>query len=186
MAISIIKNPIGSINNQQTTIQEAYGNIDSKLWQNKDSTTQQYAPLSLVAMINDTVSLFKFPYEPLIAISGSNNVIKRNVAKGGQLQGTIKERFSRGDYKISISGILLGDNEIGDYDYCFPTSLMSDLQSMLEAPTSLKVENAILNDKGILRIVIENYSFPFSKGENAQRFEIEAVSDFDYNLLIER
>ena len=38
---------------------------------------------------------------------------------------------------------------------------------------------------GINRIVIEEMSFPFTKGENVQAYEISALSDFDFNLLLE-
>ena len=55
----------------------------------------------------------------------------------------------------------------------------------MTAPRALKVYSPPLELLGINRIVIESFSFPFSKGEDVQAYEIKAFSDFDHKLLLD-
>lgn len=156
-----------------------YWKADSPL-----SEDQQFFPLSFAFAENGQKWLF--PYEPIINISSGNTIVKRNVARQSEkTQGTIKERFSRNDFQIKITGVLIGENMTGKPEDCFPAKQMTDLFEFLKHSKDIFVYCHPLERLGITRLVIEDYSFPFTKGENVQAYEINAISDFDYNLFIE-
>ena len=126
----------------------------------------------------------------MINISGKNTIVRRNVAKaktkgGLELGGSIKERWNQGDYDITITGVLIGSLLTGNVEDCFPREDFEKLRDFMTAPKSLKVYCEPLQLLGINQIVIEDFSFPFTKGENVQAYEIKCYSDFDYKLLLD-
>ena len=123
----------------------------------------------------------------MLSISSKNNIVKRTVAKADDFkyQGTVKERWSRDDYEIKITGVLIGSILTGDVSQCYPKEDFEKLKNFLEGKSSWMVYCEPLQLLGINRIVIEEMSFPFTKGENVQAYEISALSDFDFNLLLE-
>jgi hypothetical protein len=128
---------------------------------------------------------FLFPYEPLVSVSSGNVIAESTVAKqGGAFRGTVKERWSEKDWDITITGVLFGALEKGNYDNCYPKDDLIFLFEYLRAAKSIEVTNQLLNDLGILRLVIYDYSFPFSKGENVQAYELKCKSDDMFELLI--
>jgi hypothetical protein len=151
------------------------------------SKEQQFFPLSL--SINKGETFFRLPYEPLISISGKNVIAKRKVAKWNaenskQLTGTIKERWSQDDYEITITGVLMGSLLRGNMEDCFPRADFEKLKKVLTHSKEIKVNCPPLELLGINSIAIDDFSFPFTKGENVQAYEIKACSDFSYNLLM--
>lgn len=162
----------------------------TNLW-NSDaplSEEQQFFPLSL--SIDQGKTYFRLPYEPLISISGKNVIAKRRVAKWNaenskQLTGTIKERWSQDDYDITITGVLMGSLLRGNVEDCFPRADFEKLKKVLTNAKEIKVNCAPLELLGINSIVIDDFSLPFTKGENVQAYEIKACSDFSYNLLMQ-
>jgi hypothetical protein len=151
------------------------------------SEDQQFFPFSFEG---DDGVRYLLPYEPLISINGKNTIIRRNVAKwktssGVALGGSIKERWNQADYEITITGALYGSIISGSIEDCFPRADFEKLRSFMTAPRALKVYSPPLELLGINRIVIESFSFPFSKGEDVQAYEIKAFSDFDHKLLLD-
>ncbi len=131
---------------------------------------------------------YMLPYEPLINISSKNNIIRRRVAKTStksKIEGTIKEHWSRDDYEITITGALYGSILTGDVSQCFPRRDFEQLAKFMTTPQRLKINCEILQLLGINYIVVESFTFPFTKGENVQAYEIKAYSDFTHNLLFE-
>lgn len=120
-----------------------------------------------------------FPIEPLISVSGKNVIVKRNISKS-DYRGTVKERWSEDDFQISIQGSFVSSDL-----YTYPEKNVQDLMSYIRQKRALSVKNELLYMLGVNQIVIESYSFPFSKGENVQNFTIDAVSDDKYELFIE-
>jgi hypothetical protein len=156
-----------------------------ELWWHSDSAPkadQQFFPLSF-SLVDDGQK-YLLPYETMISINGKNQVVKRSVAKGNKIAGKIKERWAQDDYDITITGVLIGDYETGSVDNCFPVSDFRKLKEFMTAPQALFVNCEPLQLLGINKIVIEDFSFPFTKGENVQAYEIKAVSDFDYLLVL--
>lgn len=186
-----------------TGVQEVSIGAQSNIWKADHQVTQrnlweadpeqsedhQFFPLSFSFFESGTKWLF--PYEPLISISGGSNIVKRNVAKNGtdergkQLTGTIKERWSQKDFDITITGVLMGKKLRGKPEDCYPKAQMNSLFEFLTAQKEIYVFCHLFEPLGINRIVIEDYSFPFTKGENVQAYEIKAVSDSIHKLLIE-
>lgn len=172
----------------KTTIAKSSSNINAELWKADAPTAKadQFFPFSFVGA--DGVE-YLLPYEPIINISGKNNIIKRNVAKaktkGGEIiGGSIKERWTQNDYEISITGVLIGSIMTGNHEACYPRADFIKLRDFMIAPKSLRVYCEPLQLLGIHYIVIEDFTFPFTKGENVQAYTIKAYSDFEYKLLI--
>lgn len=165
-------------------------------WKQKDMINEekQFFPLSF--SFTETGTKFLFPYEPLVSISGGKNIKKRNVSRSevlrknskGQIleqqSGTVKERFIANDFQIDITGLLVGENMIGNPNQCFPKKQMIDLFEFLIHVGSIYVYHYQLSILGINKIVIEDYSFPFTKGENVQAFNIKCLSDSNFKLEI--
>lgn len=118
------------------------------------------------------------PYEPQVTIQGSNVLVKKQVSKG-VVRGTIKERWSQGDYRINISGILMSED--GQY----PSDDVKRLRSYCEAGKVL-VKSPQMELYSITQIVIESWSMPFTSGQANQAFTIDAVSDDIYKLLLRK
>ena len=118
------------------------------------------------------------PYEPQVTIRGTNVLVKKQVQKGA-VRGTIKERWSQGDFSLSISGILMGAN--GKY----PSDDVKKLRAYCEAGKVL-VKSPQMELFSINQIVVEDWSIPFTAGTANQAYTIEAVSDDIYKLLLRR
>lgn len=146
------------------------------------SEEQQFFPFTFVGA-NGVKYLL--PYEPMVTIGGKNNIVRRNVAKAKGMIGSIKERWSQGDYEITITGVLVGSVLTGSVEDCFPRADFEKLRDFMTASKDLKVYCEPLQLLGINKIVIEDFRFPFTKGENVQAYEIKAYSDFAYNLLLD-
>ena len=173
--------------NNPVKINEPEGNFNpGELWMADapKSESEQFFPFTFI----DGKNRYTLPYEPMISISSANNIVERTVAKAGsdaQYEGTVKERWSRGDWEIKITGVLIGSILTGDVSQCYPKEGFEKLKNFLEGKSSWMVYCEPLQLLGINRIVIEEMSFPFTKGENVQAYEISALSDFDFNLLLE-
>ena len=166
------------------------GNEVKYTWEQGEqlSAEQQFFPFSL--SIDEGKNWFRLPYEPLISVSGKNVIAKRRVAKlnvenSKQLTGTIKERWSQDDYEITITGVLMGSLLRGNMEDCFPRADFEKLKKILTHAKEIKVNCPPLELLGINFIVIDDFAFPFTKGENVQAYELKACSDFSYNLLME-
>ena len=118
------------------------------------------------------------PYEPQVTIQGTNVLVKKQVSKG-QVRGTIKERWAQGDFRVTISGILMGEK--GEY----PSEDVKTLRSFCEAGKVL-VKSPQMELFSITQIVVEDWNIPFTAGQANQAYTINAVSDDIYKLLLRR
>lgn len=163
--------------------------LEAQIWSAspKQTEEEQYFPLKMSV---DGSNWFLLPYEPILNVSGGNEVVKRNVAKWkdkvSPARGTIKERWSQKDYDINITGVLMGNRLDGKFEDSFPIKDFQQLRDLLESAKEIHVNCPLLELLDIHKIVIEDFDFPFSKGENVQGYSIKAVSDDAYNLLTER
>ncbi|WP_417289609.1 DUF6046 domain-containing protein [Corallibacter sp.] len=182
--------PIPFLGYKRNTIIGSVSNtIDADVWKANAplSANDQFFPFYFVG--DDGVK-YLLPYEPMINISGKNTIVRRNVAKaktkgGRELGGSIKERWNQGDYEITITGVLIGSILTGNVEDCFPREDFEKLRDFMTAPKSLRVYCEPLQLLGINQVVIEDFDFPFTKGENVQAYEIKCYSDFDYKLLLD-
>lgn len=117
--------------------------------------------------------------DPIIALDSKNIVTRRYVAKSN-MRGSIKESWSQDDWSIQIDGLLLAENS-DELE-----KKISSLRAECDKRNNVKVECEFLVKMfHITRIVIDSYSFPHTKGMNAQLYSIKAYSDEDYQLVEE-
>lgn len=114
---------------------------------------------------------------PQITINGGNSIIKREVAKP-TFSGTIKERWAQADWELEFQGVFIGQE--GNY----PKEEVEQLKKIFTWKGVIKVVQPQLAVLGIEQIVIESWSFPFTKGEDTQAYAIKAISDFKIDLFI--
>lgn len=160
---------------------------ESELWRadNPLGESKQFFPFTFE---DDEGQKYLLPYEPMLSISTKNNIVERTVAKSGNditRQGTVKERWSADDYEIKITGILIGSILTGDVGQCFPRTDFQKLNEILRTRKSWKIYCQPLFLLGIDNVVVYDMSFPFTKGENVQAYEMMVKSDFDFDLLLE-
>lgn len=175
--------------NNPVKINEPEGNFNpGELWMADapKSESEQFFPFTFIDA--ETGEKFLLPYEPMLSISSKNNIVKRTVAKIGseeKQQGTVKERWSRDDYEIKITGVLIGSILTGDVSQCFPRNDFQKLRDILIKKKKWGVQCEPLQLLGIDWIIVEEMNFPFTKGENVQAYEISVISDFEYSLLLD-
>lgn len=121
---------------------------------------------------------WEIPTEPMISIKGGHKIIRRypNRSKNG---GSIKERWSSDDFTITIKGALIDLKEEK-----YPENQIKQLRQFCEYKSSIKVENLLCRIFGIERIVIKDYSIPFTQGINIQSYTISAYSDQLFDTLL--
>ena len=157
------------------------------LWHNDPARPEadQFFPFSFRSSTDENWWLL--PWEPMINIEGSNVIAKRRIAKAGKNTiGSIKERWSTDDYNITITGAFFGNVILGRPAQTYPRQEMEKLRDYLLTAEAIQVLCEPLQILNINKIVIESVSFPFTKGENVQAYEIKAVSDFPYSLIYKR
>jgi hypothetical protein len=116
------------------------------------------------------------PVEPLISITGSNVLIRRQVNKG-KVRGSIKERWTQDDYNIHIEGVLMSQ------DGSYPKADVMRLRQFCEAG-NVQMLNALLDIFGIKQVAISSWSIPFTSGKSNQNYTIDAYSDDVAKLLL--
>lgn len=140
-------------------------------------------PLSVKLSSQSNNEWWLLPVEPIITLSGSNQLVRRKVAKSAKTlnrrRGTIKENWEQDDYSINIQGLLTRHDE-----WKYPTQHVQKLRKILEAREPIDVQCALFEIFGIGRIAIADYSIPFTKGEENQSYTLDAFSDDDWDLLI--
>lgn len=153
---------------------------------NAPAVENQFFPLSF-RKVGSNDPWYTFPYEPLINISGSNNIVKRTPAKNGNsdITGSVKESWAQEDFSITITGSLIGVEMRGGPQETFPRADFQKLIEYIAAPEGIEVLCEPLQLLGINYLVIEDYSFPFTKGENVQAYELKCLSDNTINFLLE-
>jgi hypothetical protein len=181
--------PFLPILQEESIAQQKYGNgLNGYAEITEIPENQQFFPLSF--SFTDSGQKWVFPFEPMMTISGGNEVFKVNTAKnskdkfGNFNPGTIKTRTRQKDFTITISGLFMGATLKGKPEDCYPIEAMQKLFQYLYHHKELYVYNHLLEILGITKIVIEDYKFPFTKGENVQAYEITALSDSPYNLIV--
>lgn len=127
----------------------------------------------------DSGDWWLLPVEPLVSVTGSNVLVKRQVSKGN-VRGSIKERWTQDDYKVKISGILINNDK-----NAYPKEDVTKLKNFCES-AKVNVRSPLFEIFSINQIVIENYDFPFTSGQDDQAYNIDAVSDDIYKLLLKR
>jgi hypothetical protein len=133
-----------------------------------------------------------FP-EAVVNISRERNIVATPVLNG---KGTVKEMITEGDLSLSISLAVVSTSDDGGYDGnstsfadVYPGKGVERLRKLLDEPNRLDIVSGFLTlfdlDGGDFGIVVKSYSLNQQTHTNRQVFEIQALSDYDYDLLIE-
>lgn len=166
------------IRQNEEKIEEA--TIEDKLDQWKTKSTKvisHFVPVS-IRRAGTSNSWYQLPFEPMVSVTAKNNIVKRSIAKAPNFVGTVKEHWSQDDYQITITGILMGDEELGDFQNTYPREDVEAIRTHCTHPQGLEIRCDLLQLLGISNVVVEDFSFPFSKGENVQAFDIKCSSDY--------
>ena len=135
----------------------------------------------------------RFAVPPVLTITGSINVVETAVAG---LDGAIKEIASVSDYSVNIKGFLVDSNytdvEANGFRFRvnpneFPEKELRRLRRFFEAKKMIEVvESRLLNFFNIKNLLFKSLNFPELEGYTATiPFEVEAVSDQEYTLILE-
>jgi hypothetical protein len=112
----------------------------------------------------------------LMAVSLPKNIVATAIQ--GR-DGTVKEYIGKGDYQITINGIITGPN--GHY----PVDEVIALKRMVDAPVPIRVTSSYLQHLDIYNIVITDFNTAQEPGGYSQQiFTINAISDTPTELLI--
>ena len=153
-----------------------------------DEKTTAYDGVKVPVMVPLRIKLenettwWQLPYEPVITINGKNIIAKRNALRqkaDGTIRGTVKEYWGQDDYEITITGIFMSEmpGEI-------PEDEIRKLRKYCEAKSIILVESPLLTIYNINRIVIEEYSFPHTKGLENQMWALRCLSDDNIPLIV--
>ena len=131
--------------------------------------------------------------EAVVNVRRSRNIVATPVLNG---RGTVKEMGTNDDLDLTITLAVVSSTADGDFDGnsveaydTYPYNGVERLRKLLDEPERLDVVSDFLKlfdlDGGELGIVVISYSVHQDTHLNRQVFEIQALSDYDYNLLIE-
>ena len=131
--------------------------------------------------------------EAVVNVSRERTIVATPVLNG---KGTVKEMITEGDLSLSISVAVTSTSEDGDYDgYAtgiydtYPYRGVERLRKLLDSPERIDIVSDFLKlfdlDGGDFGIIVQSYTVNQDTHLNRQVFEIQALSDYDYNLLIE-
>lgn len=135
--------------------------------------------------------------EAVVNVTRERTIVATPVLNG---KGTVKEMITDGDFKVSIqlavvSNTTAGDFDGGEDDECpiydvYPYNGVEQVRRMLDEHCRINIVSDFLKlfdlDGGDFGIVVESYSISQETHTNRQVIDIEAVSDYDYDLLIEQ
>jgi len=150
---------------------------------------------------NESGEIIKVPFPDDRGVEGVGLVIPNMIIEVNQSKniittpiqgrdGTVKEFISRGDYLITLNGIITGQmNEqtgtVNDIGNVYSTADVQKLIEICEVPDSLDVTSEFLGFflKEDSRVVITDYNIPQQIGvRNLQTFTINMLSDTPINL----
>lgn len=114
-------------------------------------------------------------YEAVLITVAQDKLIVKTQIQGRD--GTVKEYIGLDDFKVTISGIITGQN--GQR----PIAEIAGLLKMLNAPIPIEVSCAWLQLFGVNWVVVESYELPQEEGGYSyQKFSITFISDVQQEL----
>lgn len=137
--------------------------------------------------------VFYFP-EAVVKVNRKRNIVATPVLNG---RGTVKEMITEGDLELSLSVAVVSTSTDGDYDGTatrmydvYPYLGVERMRKLLDTPGRIDIVSDFLRafdlDGGDFGIVVQSYSVNQDTHQNRQVFEIQALSDYDYKLIIEK
>lgn len=115
--------------------------------------------------------------ECLVGISNTKNVVTTPISGRN---GTIKEYINRGDYRITVSGLLV--NEIDNF---FPTAKVRKFINICEKEEPISFSNAFANHYNITSVVVLDYKLSEKQAtRNGVPFSLTLLSDTPIEIKV--
>lgn len=116
----------------------------------------------------------------IVSVSGKKTIVSTVLA--GKAGKVVNEHIYNGAYEITIRGI------ITDRDNPFPAGAIDEIKELYEQDERIEMQCAMtdifLQDDD--NVIIKSVRFPEMKGiEKAQAYELQLMSDKDFELIIE-
>lgn len=112
----------------------------------------------------------------IMNVEQGKNIVTTQVAGAN---GTVKEYIGLNDYRITVNGLIIGNNNF------YPQDVVGSLIRTLEAPVVIELTANFLAQFGIIKAVVTDYSFPQVEGSNSlQPFSITFLSDNTIEALV--
>jgi hypothetical protein len=169
-----VSSPHFNIDQTSTLDEELYrSNLGTPVYTNIEFLAGEYE--------TNTPGVFKqfgpLRYEAVVISVNQAKVIIKTAIQGRN--GKVKEYIGDDDYAITINGIICGPN--GHY----PIDEVAALKKILDAPISIKVASAHLQNLGIHELVVEDYTLDQKEGGYSyQTFSISCSSDIPQELRL--
>jgi hypothetical protein len=113
--------------------------------------------------------------EILVTVHQTKNIVRTPL--NGR-DGTVKEYISKGDYAITVEGMIVNQNPLQ-----FPKEDAKKISSFIDLEQSLEVGSNFLSLWGITKIVVNDYSFNEIEGTvNEISFRLMLWSDTDFKI----
>jgi len=112
----------------------------------------------------------------LISITPEKYIVRTNIQ--GSKRGTVKEYMGRGDYQISIKGVIVGENPNKR-----PETELKKFLQFCEYDRELEVVSSMLQDNKIFNVVIDSYPHEMREGmRNVIDFTLNCYSDEPFEI----
>lgn len=112
----------------------------------------------------------------LISITPEKYIVRTSIQ--GSKRGTVKEYMGRGDYMVSIKGVIVGENPNKR-----PENELKKFLQFCEYDRELEVVSAMLQDNKIYNLVIESYPHEMREGmRNVIDFTLNCYSDEPFEI----
>lgn len=141
-------------------------------------TVTRYNAIGRPMYLPVELNKIELPEEPVMNITMQKIIATTPLAGySGNKFGTVKQLITTDDYRIRITGILI-DHETREY----PEDLVRQLKEICDLKTNIGISSKLTDLFEIEKIVIVSANFPAPRGRGYQAFEIEALSDNDFEL----
>lgn len=119
---------------------------------------------------------YKLPNEPLVTVTGGNRIIRTDIDGN---EGSFKERWCKDDYRITIRGIAINEDNFDVY----PEEQLRQIRKLCEKGQAVQVDCDMLSIFNISLLAIEQHNYPALEGSpGMQPYEITAYSDKEFEL----
>lgn len=143
--------------------------------------TPDVLEISAGSWTDETGVVYQFPDIVLQCLADSVRVKRIITTEIPGREGTVKQFVATGDWSLTFTGILL----TGD-DGAYPEDRMSDLMALERARVPVEATSQYLARLGITQIVITDIRVPQRPGgANLQEYQITALSDTPFELILE-
>ncbi len=112
----------------------------------------------------------------VVTVSCVNKIVSTGVS--GR-KGSVHETINTGDYNINIKGLIV-KNDSNEY----PIDVLEEIHNLFLSKETIILKNQITDKLDIEKVLIKSFTIPRSNKQNVALFELNLISDFDYELIL--